>query len=270
MPLPIASKEVPLLHVDVYGAGPDLVLVHGWGMHGGIWSDWAGELSSRFRVWVVDLPGHGNSDYQRQDTLDDWASAVQEAVPENAWWVGWSLGGLVAMAALAGQRKNIRGLVLLASTPCFVASPNWEPAVDAQVFDQFAQQLQADIDRTLMRFLSLQVRSTDRSGDTLRKLRGDLKNRPQANIDSLRVSLRFLQESDMRHVLTDPVAPVYWLLGERDTLVPSEARNRFPDIPSMLIEGAGHAPFLSHAARCSEQLERWLLKGEKQVHHAAG
>ncbi|NHZ69836.1 MAG: alpha/beta fold hydrolase, partial [Thermotogales bacterium] len=70
MPLPIASKEIPLLHVDVYGAGPDLVLVHGWGMHGGIWSDWAGELSSCFRVWVVDLPGHGNSDYQGQDTLD--------------------------------------------------------------------------------------------------------------------------------------------------------------------------------------------------------
>jgi len=238
-------------------------------MHGGIWADWAGELASHFRVWAVDLPGHGNSDYQGRDTLDSWASAVQDVVPENAWWLGWSLGGLVSMAALAGQRKNIRGLVLMASTPCFVASLNWKPAVDAQVFDQFAQQLQTDIDRTLTRFLSLQVRSADRSGDTLRKLRDELKKRPQASIDSLCSGLRFLQESDMRHVLTDPVAPVYWLLGERDTLVPSEVRNSFPDIPSILIEGAGHAPFLSHAARCSEQLDRWLLKDEKRVQHAA-
>lgn len=259
-----------MLHVNVYGNGPDLVLLHGWGMHGEIWSDWAGELSSRFRVWIVDLPGHGNSGYQGQDTLDAWASAVEDVVPENAWWLGWSLGGLVSMAALAGQRKDIRGLVLLASTPCFVASSNWKPAVDAQVFGQFAQQLQTDINRALTRFLSLQVRNADHGGDTLRKLRGDLKSRPQANIDALRSGLRFLQESDMRHVLTDPVVPVYWLLGGRDTLVPPEVCNSFPGIPSILIEGAGHAPFLSHAARCSEQLDRWLLKGEKRVHHAAG
>jgi len=259
-----------VLHVDVYGAGPDLVLLHGWGMHGGIWADWAGELSSRFRVWVVDLPGHGNSDYQGQDTLAAWASAVQDVVPTNAWWLGWSLGGLVSMAALASQQQSIRGLVLLATTPRFVASQDWTSAVDARIFDQFAQQLQTDIDRTLTRFLSLQVKSADRSADTLRKLRAGLKCRLEADIDSLCSGLRFLQESDMRHVLTDPVAPIYWLLGERDTLVPPKVRNSFPDIPSALIEGAGHAPFLSHPGRCSEQLERWLLKGEKRVHNAAG
>jgi len=259
-----------LLHVDVYGRGPDLVLLHGWGMHGGLWTDWAEELSSQFRVCVVDLPGHGNSEYDGQDTLDSWASAVQEVVPENAWWLGWSLGGLVSMAAFASQRKNIRGLVLLAGTPCFVASPDWEPAVDAQVFEQFAQQLQSDIDRTLTRFLSLQVRNSDRSGDTLRKLRDKLKSRSQANMDALRTGLHFLQESDMRDVLAHPAAPVYWLLGERDTLVPPEVCNSFPDIPSMLIKGAGHAPFLSHPGDCSKQLNRWLLKGEKRVQHAAG
>jgi len=258
-----------LLHVDVYGGGPDLVLLHGWGMHGGIWTDWAEQLSSRFRVWVVDLPGHGNSDYDGQDTLDSWASAVQEVVPANAWWLGWSLGGLVSMAALANQQENIRGLVLLAGTPCFVASPDWEPAVDAKIFDQFAQQLETDIDRTLTRFLSLQVRIADRSGDTLRRLRGELKSRPQANIGALRTGLRFLQKSDMRHALTKPVVPVYWLLGERDTLVPPEVRNSFPDIVALAIEGAGHAPFLSHPRRCSEQLDRWLLRGEERVQHAA-
>jgi len=259
-----------VLHVDIYGDGPDLVLLHGWGMHGGIWADWAGQLASQFRVWVVDLPGHGNSDYQGQDTLDAWASAVQDVVPANAWWLGWSLGGLVSMAALAGQQQNIRGLVLLATTPRFVASPDWTPAVDAQVFAQFAQQLQTDIDRTLSRFLSLQVRSADRGGEILRKLRAGLRSRPQADSDALHSGLRLLQESDMRRVLTEPAVPIYWLLGERDTLVPPDVRNSFPDIPSRVIEGAGHAPFLSHPGHCSEQLERWLLKGDKRVHHAAG
>lgn len=259
-----------MLHVDIRGAGPDLVLLHGWGMHGGIWSDWAGELASRFRVWTVDLPGHGDSDYQGRDTLAAWASAVQEVVPANAWWLGWSLGGLVSMAALSSREKSMQGLVLLASTPFFTASPDWKPALDAQIFNQFAQQLQTDIDRTLTRFLSLQVRSADRSGETLRKLRAALKRKPEPDVNALRSGLRFLRESDLRRVLTKPVVPVYWLLGERDTLVPPEVRNSFPDIPCMLIEGAGHAPFLSHPGHCSEQLARWLLKSGTQIHYAEG
>jgi len=248
--------------------GPDLVLLHGWGMHGGIWADWAGELSSHFRVWTVDLPGHGNSAYGGEDTLDDWATAVQAVVPVNAWWLGWSLGGLVALAALAGEENSVRGVVLLASTPVFVVKPDWEIAVDAQVFRQFARQLHNDADRTLTRFLALQVRGADHGSETLRQLRAGLRSRPQADTDALQCGLRFLQEADMRCVLETPGVPVSWLLGERDTLVPAQVRNGFPAIPSALIEGAGHAPFLSHPGQCRAQLECWLLKALQQAQHA--
>ncbi|MHB8535916.1 MAG: alpha/beta fold hydrolase, partial [Sulfuricaulis sp.] len=43
------------------GHGPDVVLVHGWGLHGGVWADIARGLSKDFRVTVPDLPGHGRS-----------------------------------------------------------------------------------------------------------------------------------------------------------------------------------------------------------------
>ncbi|MFQ5642887.1 MAG: pimeloyl-ACP methyl ester esterase BioH [Thiogranum sp.] len=259
-----------MLHVDVRGTGPDLVLLHGWGMHGGIWADWAVELSGRFRVWVIDLPGHGNSAYRAQETLAAWASAVRDVVPAGAWWLGWSLGGLVSLAALADEGMAVRGVVLLASTPRFVATPDWKPAVDAQVFDRFAGQLRADIDRTLTRFLSLQVRGMEHGGATLRQLRSGLRGRPQPDIAALHCGLRFLQEADMRRALESPSAPVYWLLGERDTLVPAQACRSFSAIPSKLITGAGHAPFLSHPGQCSEQLNRWLLEKAGQVQHAAG
>ena len=55
-----------MLKVDVYGSGPDLVLLHGWGMHGGLWSDWADELGEWFRVTVVDLPGHITNGFFRR------------------------------------------------------------------------------------------------------------------------------------------------------------------------------------------------------------
>lgn len=258
-----------MLHVDVSGDGPDLVLVHGWGMHGGIWSEWAKQLGKSFRVHCVDLPGHGNSAYTGQSALHEWAGAVLDTVPEQAWWLGWSLGGLISLAAARRQENTVRGVLLLATTPKFVASDGWKPAVDKVVFDQFAHQLEADAARTLVRFLSLQARSADRSGETLRRLRAVLKKRPYPHTDALRAGLQFLQQADMREVMQNPGVPLFWLLGERDTLVPSQVARQFPDVRTAVVEGAGHAPFLSHPLECGKHVKHWLLDGDK-AHYAAG
>ncbi len=61
------------LHVEVTGQGEPLVMLHGWGMHGGLWSGAAEQLSQHFTVMAVDLPGHGYSVDSRckaQDTRD--------------------------------------------------------------------------------------------------------------------------------------------------------------------------------------------------------
>ena len=262
--------KCPVLHVDVQGDGPDLVLLHGWGMHSGIWSNWAAQLGQWFRLHLVDLPGHGGSLCQGQGELVDWASAVQEVVPEQAWWLGWSLGGLVSLAAVENHRRTIRGLTLLATTPRFVATAGWKHAVDAQVFDQFAKQLQADVERTLLRFLSLQVKGAEHAGETLRLLRSEMRKKPQPDSEALSTGLRFLQQTDMRNVLAAPELPLFWLLGERDTLVPADVRLEFPAIQSSLITGAGHAPFLSHPDQCSERLKCGLLKNKRGSNYATG
>ncbi|HEY0722138.1 MAG TPA: alpha/beta fold hydrolase, partial [Gammaproteobacteria bacterium] len=49
------------LHIEVRGTGPDLVLLHGWGLHGGLFRSLADRLAPHFRLHLVDLPGHGRS-----------------------------------------------------------------------------------------------------------------------------------------------------------------------------------------------------------------
>ncbi len=256
-----------MLQVDVQGHGPDLVMLHGWGMHSAVWSDWANALASEFCVHCVDLPGHGNSGAAKEGTLETWTSEVMQVVPDGAWWLGWSLGGLLAQQAACMFQHRLRGLVLVAGTPRFVKSGDWPHGVDSDVFEQFALQLKNDPQRTLTRFLALQVRGGNDSATTLRQLRSRLQQRPFAQAAALRSGLDMLSGSDLREVTAASQVPMHWLLGERDTLIASAM---VTDVggESHVVNGAGHAPFLSHPVECTICLHDWLL--DRGVQHAAG
>jgi len=256
-----------MLQVSVQGSGPDLVMLHGWGMHSAVWSDWAETLASEFRVHCIDLPGHGNSLTAAEDTLEAWAVEVMQVVPEGAWWLGWSLGGLLAQQAVYMFPGALRGLVLVAGTPRFVKADDWPHGVDSGVFNQFARQLKDDPERTLIRFLALQVRGAQDGAATLRRLRSRLQQRPLARATALRTGLDMLSGSDLREVTADSKLPMHWLLGERDTLIsPAMAADLNGEVH--VVPGAGHAPFLSHPEDCTTCLHGWLLNGG--IQHAAG
>ena len=85
---------------ETTGTGVPLYLIHGWGMNASVWDPLLTTLNDDYQVTRVDLPGHGNSPLpEKQLALSDWSSALMEAAPENAIWLGWSLGGLLALHA---------------------------------------------------------------------------------------------------------------------------------------------------------------------------
>jgi pimeloyl-ACP methyl ester carboxylesterase len=66
------------LHVESTGSGPPLIVLHGWAMHSGLWVPALPKLASRFRVHLVDLPGHGRSPPIAPTTLAGIAGAVAD------------------------------------------------------------------------------------------------------------------------------------------------------------------------------------------------
>ncbi len=236
---------------DSGGTGPELVLLHGWGMNAAVWSPLLDALRARYRVTRLELPGHGVSAPLEPD-LAAWARACLAAAPPGAAWLGWSLGGLVAQQAALLDPARIGRLCLVASTPCFVQRPDWDCAMPGAVFHQFAEALGDDIDATLRRFLGLQVKGTADARHLLRLLDRALAARPAADPAGLEAGLRLLLEGDLRAVLGGLATPTHWLLGARDTLVPPALARALPGLMEAadvtLLDGAGHAPFLSHGA----------------------
>ncbi|MCA1979868.1 MAG: alpha/beta fold hydrolase, partial [Thiobacillus sp.] len=117
---------------------PVLVLLHGWGMHAGLFDGLRAALADDFDVRACTLPGHGGRALLADNSLAAWADDFASQLPDGATVLGWSLGGQVALRAALDHPHKIARLALLASTPRFVAAPDWPHAMAADDLDAFA------------------------------------------------------------------------------------------------------------------------------------
>jgi pimeloyl-[acyl-carrier protein] methyl ester esterase len=251
------------LSVQYRGAGPDLVLLHGWGMNAAVWEGLPPPLATGWRLWQIELPGHGESQFQlRHDSREAWADACLEQAPERAVWLGWSLGGMIALEAALRAPKRIRALVLLTATPRFVRAADWPAAMDAGVLAQFHQGLRTDPAGTLDRFLTLQVRGSEAAREALRTLRREIAQRPAPSAVALEIGLDLLRDTDLRGRIGSLACPTLWLFGQRDSLVPAGASEGIatllPGARFCVIPGAAHAPFLSHPQETGGEIAGFL------------
>ncbi len=238
------------LHVERLGdAGPDWVLLHGWGLHGGLLRPLGERIAAHARVHLVDLPGCGASPLPEGDySVATLVDILTDALPAGATWLGWSLGGHLALAA--ALRGAVARLVMVAASPCFTQRPDWPCATDPEVLATFAASLEQDWQGTLARFLALQALGSERARDEVRTLRGQLFAHGEPQLAALRGGLAILAHSDLRPRLAACPCPVTLIGGRNDSLVPVAAleatAQQLPQAELELLKGAGHAPFLSH------------------------
>ena len=252
------------LFTQASGNGPGLVLIHGWGLHGGIWDGLVPLLEPHFRVIRVDLPGHGRSAWSGEVTLDAMVERVVTAVPDAAAWLGWSMGGLVALRAAMLHPDKVNALVTVASSPCFVRRPGWQSAMLPALLDTFATELEQDYRRTLDRFLALQVRGSANASAVLKNLRTTLLSHGVPQAAGLRAGLEVLRNTDLRSELNTIHCPILMLMGERDTLVPvgvSEDLRRYcPEAMIEVVANAGHAPFIAAPEKVALKVTEFLAE----------
>jgi pimeloyl-[acyl-carrier protein] methyl ester esterase len=238
------------LHVDIAGEGPALVLLHGWGLHSGVWSEVMPRLASRYRVHAIDLPGHGYSAAEPVGSFDECVDSVAHLIPPGSTLCGWSLGGLVAQHVAKRHAEKVENLVLVSTTPCFVARADWPAAVKEAVLEEFARDLWTDRRGTLESFVRLNALNGARGREAIRVFTARLFERGAPPEAALSASLAWLGDSDLRGDARDLPAGTLVIHGERDVLTPIEAgRWLAATIPGgKLVElpDAAHIPFFTH------------------------
>jgi len=234
------------------------VFVHGWAMNSAVWDECIEQLPDWINVVVVDLPGHGSMAKVPANSLDDYVRALVPLVHQPVIWVGWSLGGLAVLRLAELYPQRVASALLVATNPCFVSRADWPCAVEAKVFGQFAGDLKKNQQKTIRRFLALQVKGLPNVMSVVRQLQQSMQSRGQASTQALTLALDILLKTDLRQTLKSIDCPLYWLLGAKDALLPGELaqvlQQQFGQENVVLHPQASHAPFISHREEFVKQL----------------
>ena len=257
------------LYVETRGRGPDLVLLHGWGLNLRVWDGLTRELAKSFRVIAVDLPGHGRSPWNpkaRTPAEQAWqVHATLASRSDRYSLLGWSMGGQIAIDLAAAMPGSVERLILVATTPRFAASEDWPLGMPAATLEKLATQLRTNYKRTVSEFLELQVRGSAASEKVLAELHASLFSHGEAHPKALVAGLNTLKSSDLRSMLSLVRAPTLVIAGQYDRVtLPAASRaltDGLPDGRYVEFRRAAHAPFLSHTTEFAALVAEFLRGG---------
>jgi pimeloyl-ACP methyl ester carboxylesterase len=235
------------------GAGPCVVLLHGWGGRIESMIPIASCLRDSFRVLALDLPGFGESDMPRgvwgtPDHAEYVADALEELGVARAHFVGHSFGAKTAFYVAATHAGLVDKLVLVGANGL--------------------RRSTSPRDR-LKRATSKAARAVGRLGPLGRRAR-DAAYRRIASQDyraagPLRPMLVKTVNEDFAHLLPLVKSSTLLVWGTKDEAVPvAQARvmeRLIPDAGLVLFEGAGHFCYLEEQERFCRIVRHFLGLG---------
>ena len=241
------------------GDGKPLIFIHGFCESHEIWTGFDERLADKFQVFVIDLPGFGNSKllpvpFSIREVAVKVLDWMDQSEIDSPVVVGHSLGGYVALAMANLNPIKIGGLVLFHSTPHpdseerksnrsrvsdFVKKNGVAPFVDTYVPGLFF-----DKSHPAIHLVDKMARST--SMETLLAYTSAMRERPS--------SIDFLTNSDM---------PVLVLAGEMDSIIPVESALEFGRLPKKnavcILKNTAHMGMYEKPQEAEAALAQFLL-----------
>lgn len=111
-------------HVDIYGQGYPLILLHGFTGNVETWKPFYEKWATHSKIIAVDIIGHGKTDsptsldrYGMWSVVEDLSKLLDQLHIEKSDFVGYSMGGRLALSFAMKYPNKVRKLVLESSSP---------------------------------------------------------------------------------------------------------------------------------------------------------
>ena len=260
------------LNVERAGSGPPLALLHGFTGSAAGWGPLLDLLAARFTVFAVDVVGHGASDKPRDPAryaIDraarDVAAALAQLGATRATWLGYSMGGRLALFAAAREAHAVERLALIGASPGIADADEREArrVADEALADRIEREgVPAFVDHwEALPLFASQARLPAETRLAIR--RGRLANDAVGLANSLR-GMGAGAQPPLHDELGGVRAPALLLAGAEDAkyaAIAAEMAAAMPSARAGLVPGAGHAAHLENAAYCARIITAFLGEG---------
>jgi 3-oxoadipate enol-lactonase len=275
--MPFVELRDARIFYEVTGEGRPLVLLHGAWASCQWWKWQAPALSERYRVFAVDVRGHGRSTplekvYSVPGFSADLEAFCQSVTLDRAVVVGWSMGGLIAIQHCLDHPSRVRALVLIGTRGqrC--------PSMKLRILQDYVQSL-LDL---MMTFAA--PRKFERTGSAAtvghrtwieREARRMLaRDAPPEVIEWVTNELaavpakayfevaRSIWNWDAEDRLREIDAPTLIIVGENDVATPPHfsqvLHEEIPDSKLVVVRGASHYVAMEQSALVNSEIVRFL------------
>ncbi len=220
------------------GSGEPLILIHGFGDCGSVWSGIVPALSREYRVISMELRGHGSSGefegpFLFEDSAGDLLGLLDHLGLGKVKAMGISAGGMTLLHAAVREPGRIEAMAVIGAAHYFPEQarrimrgvPGNVPPPVLEFFNACATRGPAQVDGLLQRFSGF-----------------------QHNDEDIRLTPQELATIDARTLI---------MHGDRDEFfpveIPVEIYASIPDSQLWIVPGGDHVPIFDHRARAFEE-----------------
>jgi pimeloyl-ACP methyl ester carboxylesterase len=280
MPTVVLGDDMRMAYRE-QGSGQPLLLVHGWGAHGGFFQPQLDGLSADFRVIAVDLRGHGDSRADPDAALSNelLARDLNEFMAaldlEDVTAVGWSMGAMVLWQAwLDGARSRIARMVVEDMSPRIVNEPGWglglRKGFDAKAAEQGARAMLVDwpaYAAALAR--NLVSPGADRAA-LVAWAESEFAAQDPRPLAGLWAALAHEDFRDRLPLVEAPTLIIHGRHGPYEAETASYLEEALPTAASLVFERSGHAPHLEEPERFNRVVAEFAQQPAGRVSAPAG
>lgn len=237
------------------GAGPAVILVHGYPLDGAMWSGVARALAPKFRVLKPDLPGRGNTDVAAPGGIAGYADFLETLVaglPAPVGIAGFSFGGYITLELMKRRPEKVRGLALVDTR----ASAD-DPLARAKRDETIAAVRENGV-RPVVETMPAKLLSPESAGrpDLLERVQRMISRQKPETVEADLVAMR--ERPDSTSFLGEITVPTLVVVGSEDVLTPpadSEAMaGAIPGARLVTVPGAGHLTPMERPRAVAEAL----------------
>jgi len=229
------------------GTGKVIVLLHGFTESMKIWAGFATRFAEKYRVIIIDLPGHGKSDcispvHSMELMADVVAAVLKKQKVGKCLMVGHSMGGYVTLSFAARYPKMLRGFCLFHSHIFADSQTEQEnrnrtiALVNKDKFSYVAQFIPSLFPVEVHKLFSKQIERLIQRASKMEK------EGVVAALEGMKI------RKDQSELLKNTALPVLFILGQKDSKAPVARLWEMIALPAtselLLLRECGHMGYI--------------------------